>query len=72
MLLKSQYNVQNHKFQIINKAYELVFREYLKSTYFRNGAWNTNKQMKTMLERMKHQKNVASEMIEKINIELNK
>ncbi|MDO1501187.1 DUF6090 family protein [Winogradskyella maritima] len=58
--------------QSINKEYELVFREYLKSTYFRNGAWNTNKQMKTMLERMKHQKNVASEMIEKINTELNK
>ena len=55
----------------INKEYELVFREYLKSTYFRNGAWDTNKQMKTMLERMKHQKRVASEMIEKINTEIN-
>ena len=56
----------------INKEDELVFKEYIKSTYFRNGAWETNKQMKTILERMKHQKRVASEMIEKINTELKK
>ena len=56
----------------INKEDELVFKEYIKSTYFRNGAWETNKQMKMILERMKHQKRVASEMIEKINTELKK
>ena len=54
------------------KEYALAFREYIKSPRFRNYAWNSNKQMNTMLNRMIHQKRVTSELIEKINFELNK
>jgi len=54
------------------REYARVFREYIKSPRFRNYAWKSNKEMKTMLDKMKYQKRIASEMIEKINNELKK
>lgn len=54
------------------REYELAFREYIKSPRFRNYTWKSNKEMKTMLDKMKYQKRIALEMIEKINVELNK
>jgi hypothetical protein len=54
----------------LKKEYELAFREYVKSSRFRNYAWDTNKQMRTMLNRMEYQKRVTSKLIEKINNQL--
>ena len=56
----------------LKQQYALTFREYIKSPRFRNYVWEGNKQMKSMLERMKYQKRVASQLIEKINNELKK
>ncbi|WP_317174343.1 DUF6090 family protein [Aegicerativicinus sediminis] len=54
------------------KEYSHIIKEYIKSSRFRNYAWNSHKEMKVILERMKYQKRIASEMIEKINAELRK
>lgn len=56
----------------LKKEYESIFREYLNSPRFRNYLWSTNREMKQIQKRMKYQKRVASEMIDKINAELKK
>ena len=54
----------------IEKEYEVAFREYIKSPNFRNYAWKSNKEMKILLEKMKYQRRVAAELIDRINNEL--
>jgi hypothetical protein len=56
---------------ILKKEHQLAFREYLKSPRFRNYAMNSNKKLKVILERMKHQHLVASQLIRRINLESN-
>ena len=63
---------KNEFHRSLKKEYTQAFREYIKSPRFRNYAWNSNKQMKTMLKRMKYQKRVTAELIEKINNQLKK
>ncbi len=53
-----------------NAEYAIAIKEYIKSTRFRNNAWESHKEMKVLLERMKHQITIASEIIAKINVEL--
>ncbi|MCO5723887.1 DUF6090 family protein [Robiginitalea marina] len=64
--LKSEFQTS------IEKEYKVAFREYIKSPNFRNYAWKSHKEMKALLEKMKYQKSVTSELIEKINNELKK
>ena len=47
-----------------------TIKAYIKSSRFRNYAWETHREMKAILERMKYQKRAASEMIVKINVAL--
>ena len=52
--------------------YTLAIKDYLKSSRFRNYAWNSHKEMQVILKRMKYQKSIAAEMIERIDAELEK
>ena len=65
-------NIRSETETIRETEYAMAIKEYIKSTRFRNYAWENHKEMKVLLERMKYQKRVASEMIEKINNELKK
>ena len=59
-------NIQNEEKSIVS------FKEFVSSSEFRNATWANYNRKKAVLDRLIIQKQIAAELIEKINIELKK